>query len=211
VPKARQDDERPENECMNDTTCTLIDPDDSVLIIIDVQEGFLQRLPAVTAKTLLEHLHWLISTARWLEVPIVVTAEDLATDGPTEATLRAALPADVPDLDKVVFGLADQEDILARVVATGRRTAILTGMETDVCVQHSAFGLARRGFRVAAVVDATASPHGGHEVGLDRMRAAGIALVSTKSLFFEWMRTLARCQAFFTAHGLAVPDDLPWA
>jgi nicotinamidase-related amidase len=195
---------------MNGTDYTLLDPDDSVLVIIDVQDGFLERLPETTAGALLRHIRWLIDTAHWLEIPIIVTAEDLPVDGPTTASLREALPADVPDLNKVVFGLADQADILESVTGTGRRTAVLTGMETDVCIQHSAFGLAQRGFRVATVVDATASPHNGHDIGLDRMRAAGITLVSTKSLFFEWMRTLARCQAFFDAQGLKVPCDLPW-
>lgn len=57
-----------------------------------------------------------------------------------------------------MFGLAGQPDILEAVQRTGRRTAILIGLETDVCITHSALGLLDRGHRVAVVEDAVARP-----------------------------------------------------
>jgi nicotinamidase-related amidase len=186
----------------------LLDATDSVLVVIDVQDLFLKRLRPEDSQRVVTRIRWLIQLAHWLDIPCVVTAEDLERDGPTTAALRQALPPESRDMNKVVFGLAGQPDILAAVAETGRRTAVLVGLETDVCVQHSAFGLAALGYEVAVVVDATASPDIGHEIGIGRMRDAGIALVSVKSLFFEWVRDLDRCHRFFREAGVETPQDL---
>ena len=74
--------------------------------------------------------------------------------------------------DKMVFGLAGQPSILDDVTRTGRNEFVLVGMETDVCVAHSAIGLMGFGFRVAVIDDATASPPPHHDFGIDRVEAA---------------------------------------
>lgn len=186
----------------------IIDADDSVLIVIDVQDSFLRKLGNPIANRVVERITWLIQVARWLHIPIVVTAEDIAKCGPTTAPIREALPPGTLDHDKLVFGLAGQADIFQSVMGTGRKTAVLVGLETDVCVQHSALGLASHGFRVAVVTDATASPDIGHEIGLGRMRDTGITMVSTKSLFFEWVRNLETCYRILDEITAGPPADL---
>jgi nicotinamidase-related amidase len=105
-----------------------------------------------------------------------------------------------PVFVKHVFGLAGQPDILAAVEATGRRTAILAGAETDVCVAQSALGLLARGFRVGVVTDATFSPGEMHAFGLRRMREAGVLQLHAKGVYYEWVRTLADARRFQDAH-----------
>ena len=119
-----------------------------------------------------------------------MTDEDAARNGPTDPAIIAALPAGAPILAKLVFGAADQPDILAAIEAHGRRTAVLVGLETDVCVAHSALGLLDRGFRVVVVDDATYSPGAMHEAGLRRVAAAGGEPVHAKGVYYEWIRTL---------------------
>jgi hypothetical protein len=96
----------------------------------------------------------------------------------------------------MIFGLADQPDILAAVARTGRKTAVLVGLETDVCIAHSALGLLQQGYNVVAVSDATASPGSGQMIGLERMRRAGVLLVTVKSLYYEWLRTVTADDEF---------------
>jgi len=186
----------------------LIDPADSVLIVIDVQDLFLDKLAPDARQPLLDHLRWLIGTARWLGIPIVATAEDVPALGGVTPAIAALLPPGATVHNKLVFGLAADPAILAAIAATERRTAILVGLETDVCVTHSALGLAERGFRVAVVADATGSPGPAHAAGLDRLRDAGITLLSTKGLYYEWLRTVERanrCRAECTG-ALGVPS-----
>jgi nicotinamidase-related amidase len=173
----------------------LLDADDSVLIVIDVQDAFLNKLPLQESEHLLSRVCWLVKVAQWKQIPIVVTAEELDQQ-PLASMLIQYLPADTPILDKFSFGLAHQSDILSAVRQTGRKTAVLIGLETDVCVAHSALGLLDQTFRVAVVADATGSPSPGHEVGLSRMQGAGVIVVSTKSLFYEWLRTVEMVNRF---------------
>jgi nicotinamidase-related amidase len=186
----------------------LIDRDDSILIVIDAQPAFLDKLPAPERQALVSRLCWLIGVATWLQIPLVVTAEDLPHLGGVAPELARVLPG-TPILNKVIFGLADDPAILGAVAYTNRKTAILTGLETDVCVAQSALGLVARGYRVVAVADATGAPDPAHAAGLSRMREAGVVIVNVKNLYYEWLRTVEQVRRFRTecAH-LAVPEGL---
>jgi nicotinamidase-related amidase len=181
------------------TAQPLLDVADSLLVVVDTQPGFLERLEPGVATAVVERIAWLVRVAGHLGVPVVVTEEEPGPHGPTDPRIAEALSPATPRHDKSVFGLADQPDVLAAVDATGRRTAVLVGLETDVCVAHSAIGLLERGFRVTVVADATASPAGGTAAGLERIRAAGALVTTTKGLFYEWTRTVARADQATTA------------
>ena len=66
---------------------------------------------------------------------------------------------------------------------------------------HGAIGLLQKGYKVAVVSDASASPGNAHEIGLERLRSAGVVISSVKSLFYEWLRTVERCDAFMQKFG----------
>lgn len=187
---------------------TLVDCDDSMLIVIDVQAAFLEKLPAAERSPLLSRICWLIGAATWLGIPLVLTAEDIPNLGGVAPEIAQMAP-DIPTHNKLAFGLAADPDILGAVVHTGRRTTILVGLETDVCVAQSALGLLERGYRVVAVADATGSPGNAHSAGLDRMRDAGVLIVNVKNLYYEWVRTVERAHRFRAecAH-LGVPEGV---
>ncbi len=110
--------------------------------------------------------------------------------------LQNSLPPDTKIYNKMIFGLAAQPDILEAVQETGRKTAVLIGYETDVCITHSALGLIDLGYKVAVVADATGSPGEAHQIGLERIRGAGGIIVSAKSLYYEWVRTVEMALEF---------------
>mgnify|MGYP001316477583 CR=1 FL=1 len=183
----------------------LVELNDSVLVVIDVQRPFVQKLPPDTQGEMVARIGWLVQVAVALSVPLLVTAEDIPNCGGVVPEVAACLPEETAVYNKLTFNLADQPDILAAIVGMGRKTAVLVGLETDVCVAQSALGLLAAGFNVAAVVDAVGSPGLGQEVGLGRMQAAGVALLSAKSLYYEWIRTVPRDNAFKVAHLQHIP------
>ena len=123
-------------------------------------------------------------------------AEDIARSDSVHPAVSGALEPGTPVHDKMHFGLAGEESILGSMHASKRNTAILVGLETDVCVCQSALGLLEQNYRVAVVADAVGSPGPDHAYGLQRMRAAGVVVVGLKGLFYEWMRTVPRVQQF---------------
>jgi nicotinamidase-related amidase len=171
----------------------LVDHDDSVLVVIDAQEGFfghaLQSGDGEQARQALTRMTWLVKVARRLDVPAVITEEDPERNGATFEPIAALFPAQKA-IVKPTFGLTGTPLIVERIERTGRATAVLVGFETDVCVAQSAIGLRERGMRVVVVEDAVFSPGEMHRRGLDRMVADGVELNHCKGLAYEWTRTL---------------------
>jgi nicotinamidase-related amidase len=183
---------------------SLIRRDDSALLVIDTQEGFYgderSDVDRAAFELFVARVAWVSGLARALEIPVVVTEEDPETNGPTAPSVLARLPAGVPVLTKPVFAAGDNPVILAAIEATERRTVVAVGLETDVCVAHSAVSLIERGHHVAAVTDAIFSPGAAHTHGLDRLRAEGVQLLSAKELFFDWARSVADARALVRAY-----------
>jgi len=175
---------------------SLIDAEASVLIIIDVQQAFIDKLPKEEGQSLISRISWLTEVAVALDIPIIVTAEDIAECGGTVQQIAEKFPAGTKEHNKLIFGLAGDPEILSSVEQTGRSTTILVGLETDVCVAQSAIGLMEKGYRVVVLSDAVSSPGTGHGFGVERMRNAGAVISSVKGLFYEWIRTLDRAKEF---------------
>ena len=186
----------------------LFDHRKSCLIVIDVQQYFLDKLPLDWRQPLVERIAWLMRLAKILEIPVIATAEDIAKNGPLVASLMSEMPASTTVHDKMVFGLCGQTSILGDVRKSGRSEFILVGLETDVCVAHSAIGLAEQGFRVAVIEDATGSPPPHHDLGVRRVSSAGVTVTSVKGIYYEWVRDLATAESVRQRMNKPLPPGL---
>jgi nicotinamidase-related amidase len=179
----------------------LLDRDDSVLVVVDAQPGFL----AVEAEEAVERMAWLVAVAARLGVPVVVTEEEPERNGATDDRVAGRLPAETPVFRKPTFGLAATPEILAAVKATGRGTAVIVGCETDVCVAQSAVGLRAAGFGCVVVEDATFSQGEMHERGLARVVAEDVVRNHAKGVTYEWLRTVEAAHAVLGDPSLPSP------
>jgi nicotinamidase-related amidase len=176
-------------------TRPLVNVEDSILVVVDLQEGwFTDRLTKEVRTQLLDRAAWIVATARELGIPVIATEEDAARNGATAQAVTEQLPRSAVTFPKTTFDLASDPEILSALDKIGRKTAAIIGMETDVCVAQSATGLAQHGYRVLVVADAVASPGDDHALGLERIRQLGIELISVKSLCYEWTRTVPRAR-----------------
>ena len=189
------------------TNSSLLEVNDSVLVVIDIQPSFVRKENKTDNNLLLQRMCWVIKVANWLNVPLVVTAEDIPHTGNLSDEVAELLPPGTKIYNKMSFGLAAQADILEAVQQTGRRTAVIVGYETDVCITHSALALMDLGYKVAVVADATGSPGDAHQIGIDRIRSAGGIIVSAKSLYYEWVRTVEKALAFEDS-GIPTPEGI---
>jgi nicotinamidase-related amidase len=176
----------------------LVDSADSVLVVIDAQEGFFgDTLPpgdGEPGRQALARMTWLVKVAKRLGVPAVITEEDPERNGATFEPIAAVFPEEAA-IVKPTFAVTGTQPIVDRIEGTGRTTAVLVGFETDVCVAQSAIGLKERGMRVVVVEDAVFSPGEMHRRGLERIVAEGVELNHCKGLAYEWTRTLEKSRA----------------
>ena len=122
------------NAFMNNTT--LLEVNDSLLVVIDIQPSFVKKESEDGDNSLLQRMCWVINVANWLNVPLVVTAENIPHNGSVASEVEELLPPDTKIYNRMTFGLTAQADILESVQKTGRKTAVLIGYETDVCITH---------------------------------------------------------------------------
>ncbi len=168
----------------------VIDPQDSILLVIDLQEGFLKRLTPQRRDSVIDHCRFLVEVAYRLDVPLFATVEDPERNGATTDRVCACFERDLPQREKRIFGLCSQNNLREAILAQPKRTAVLVGMDTDVCVLHSALGLRAAGFRSVIVSDATEAPGAGHEQGLARAAALGVEIAGTRGVYYEWLRSI---------------------
>ena len=70
----------------------LVDVDDSVLIVIDIQDSFLHKYDKARSQEVVAKVAWLLQAASPLNVPVVAMAEDIEFSGNLTQDVRDALP-----------------------------------------------------------------------------------------------------------------------
>jgi nicotinamidase-related amidase len=186
----------------------IIDPADSILLVIDLQEGFLKKVTPQRRESCIDHCRFMVQIAARLNIPLFATVEDPAKHGGTTERVLACFERGLAERDKRIFGLCSQEDLRGAILAQPKRTAVLIGLETDVCVLHSAVGLRSQGFRSIIVSDATESPGPARDQGLARAAALGVEIVATRGVYYEWVRSLERMELALAAPSIAPPAGL---
>lgn len=151
----------------------------TALIVVDVQEAFAKAVEdfdgvAAASATL-------ITGARTLGLPVIVTEQYPRGLGDTVEPVRAALGG-VERLPKTVFSAAraDGFDL------AGRDQALVCGIETHVCVNQTAHDLLGQGVEVHVASDAVSSRTSANRaLGLRKMGESGAILTSVETALFE--------------------------
>jgi nicotinamidase-related amidase len=164
---------------------------DSVLVVIDVQDKLLAKIP--TADALVRNAGFLLDAAKLLEVPVRATEQYPKGLGPTTAALAARLPAPVPA--KTAFSCCGAGPFLEELEMLRRKSVVLAGMETHVCVAQTALDLLDAGLHVFLAVDALAARAAvDHDTALRRLERAGAVPTTAEAVAFEWVADAAHPQ-----------------
>ena len=162
----------------------LLDAQDGVLFIVDIQARLAPAMPDPEAT--IGRASILLAAAQRLDVPTVVSEQYPQGLGHTDQ--RLPLPPTARVFAKTAFSAARDPAILAHLEGLGRRRIVLCGMETHVCVLQTALDLLARGFSPAVAADAVASRSPERRrLGLERMAAAGVTIVDSEMVVFEWL------------------------
>jgi len=158
-------------------------PDDTALLVIDVQDKLLPLIHGQAA--LVYNIVFLVDAARLLEIPVTATEQYPRGLGPTTAELAKRLP-ERPE--KTAFSCCAIPSVVDGFHRAARPKVLLAGIETHVCVQHTALDLLNLDFRVYIAVDAVSSRFTiDHDVALRRLEKAGAILTTAESAVFEWV------------------------
>ena len=162
-----------------------MDKEDALLAVVDVQEKLFAVMDQ--QEKMVKNIGTLIQTAQRLRLPIVVTEQPQGL-GPTIPALRQLLGEEQP-FAKLVFSCWRAEPFWVRLTELGRKTIILTGMETHICVLQTALDLLQAGFSVHVPVDAVCSREKENwKVAIEQLQMAGAVITCAETVAFELLQ-----------------------
>lgn len=189
----------------------LLEADASQLVLVDYQ---IQLMPAMFDSPLvLANAVRLASLAELMHVPVFVTEQNPSKLGATVPEISEVLrDLSVQHLAKMQFSAVEEGlgDMLrpppkppqgnARSLpkhlqkstsdAEQRATILLAGCEAHVCLLQTALDLLEDEFEVWVVTDACSSrTERNRDAAFDRLAGAGVELVTTEMVAFEWLRS----------------------
>jgi len=175
----------------------LLDPSDTVILLLDHQAGLFQTVKDVPVADLRRNVVMLAKLASLMKIPVITTAsEPNGTNGPLMPEIHQIAPHAVYVPRKGEVNAWDNEDFVRTVRATGKKTLIMAGVWTSVCVMFPALDAKAAGFKVYAVMDASGDPSEmASRTSLARFAQGGVIPTTTNAVLSEVHRTWNRPEA----------------
>ena len=171
---------------MTDLACSRLDAEEAVLLIIDVQTKLMAAME--DRDRVYRNTGILLTAARALQIPVVVTEQYPKGLGPTVPEVAELLPPDVRVLEKTAFDAA-RDGLLPVLEGLGRRSVLLCGDEAHICVFQTARSLLEAGYRVFAVEDAICSRSSANcRSGLALLDRMGACVLTAEGAAFDLLK-----------------------
>ena len=165
----------------------VLDPENSLLLVIDVQEKLVN---ALDKNIIIKRVYNLVKSARLLSIPIVVTEQYPKGLGSTVADISKEFPQDTPVFEKTAFNALSEAGMIDKLKSYHKKQVVLCGIETHICVHQTAAALLREGFEVYVVKDACASRNKYEfKQGIELMQQNGAKISCVEIVLFEWLQT----------------------
>lgn len=175
----------------------MIDPDDAVMLLIDHQSGLFQLVKDIELPVLRSNVIALAKVARLAKIPTFTTAS--VPDGPN-GPLIPEIHEQNPDAVYIPrtgqVNAWDNPPWVSAIEETGRRTLLIAGTLTSVCMAFPAISAVVAGYKVFCIIDAS----GNHsqmatDLTLARIAQAGAMPIDTFAVLGELMSTWNRPDA----------------
>jgi nicotinamidase-related amidase len=163
---------------------TRLNPDECAVLLVDFQ---MKLVPALKDDGLnaAAMANFLAQGARILGVPVLATEQYPQGLGTTLGLLSQHLTH--PVWEKTRFSAAI-DPVIEWLHRDARRTVLLAGIESHICVTQTALDLIEADFTVAVVMDACAAhKNSSHESGMCRMFHAKAVPVTVEGVLYEWL------------------------
>lgn len=165
----------------------LMDPERSLLLIVDVQSGLMPVIER--ADQAVSEISWLVAVAEHLAVPVWCTEQNPEGLGPTEPRLASVLPASTRGIVKRHFNACREPGFVEGLEELSRSQVVIAGAEAHICVLQTALGLCEQGFEVFWLIEGCVSRRLEEaRLARERLVQAGGVVVSADMVAYEWLQ-----------------------
>src|SRR5436309_4812726 len=182
---------------MSKTIKTMIDPDDAVMLLIDHQSGLFQLVADMEMPTLRNNVSALAKVAHLGKIPTFTTAS--VPDGPN-GPLIPEIHRYNPDAVYIPrsgqINAWDNPKWVQAIEKTGRKTLLIAGTLTSVCMAFPTLSALAAGYKVFTIIDASGNwSQMATDITLARVAQAGAMPIDTYAVLAELMSTWNRPDA----------------
>ena len=171
---------------------SLLRPGDSVLVLIDHQAYQMANLNSHEPQMVINNTVGLAKSARAFKVPTILTTVIAERGGLLFKQIADVFPGQ-EIIDRTFINTWEDARVVDAVKATGRKQLIIAGLWTEVCVAMPTIQALGEGWDVTVVTDACGGVSAeSHQVGIQRMIAAGANMMTWMAVASEWQRDWAR-------------------
>jgi len=175
----------------------MIDPKDAVMLLIDHQSGLFQLVRDIELPILRAHVTALAKVAHLAKIPTFTTAS--VPDGPN-GPLIPEIHQYNPDAVYIPrtgqINAWDNPAWVKAIEATNRKTLLIAGTLTSVCMAFPALSALVAGYKVFTIVDASGNwSKMATDLTIARMAQAGAVPIDTFAVLAELMSTWNRPEA----------------
>jgi len=176
---------------------TMIDPNDAVMLLIDHQSGLFQLVRDIDLPVLRSHATALAKLSYLAKIPTFTTAS--VPDGPN-GPLIPEIHQHNPDAIYIPrtgqINAWDNPAWVAAIEKTGRKTLLIAGTLTSVCMAFPALSALAAGYKVFCIVDASGNwSKMATDLTVARVTQAGAIPIDMFALLGEIMGTWNRPDA----------------
>jgi nicotinamidase-related amidase len=179
---------------MNQKQWEKITPQNIFFVLVDFQTSFFNIIDENIVKLCRSNISLMVKMFNNLEVPMIGTDHYRKGLGSTDPVILADWKG--PSFaDKVTFSCCGCDPFLddLKLVANNRPIAVVSGLETHICVLQTTLDLLAKGYEVLVVKDACiSSSRLKWENGIELMKDAGAHIVNTETLIFYLLRRVDR-------------------
>ncbi|TRX63182.1 hydrolase [Carboxylicivirga sp. M1479] len=164
-------------------------------VVVDIQE---RLFPHINEHEQLEkNTKILVQGLKALEAPFLITEQYKKGLGDTIEGIETLVKDDA-HFEKMAFSCCDDPKFMEALETSTKRTVVLAGMETHICMLQTAIDLRERGYTPVIVEDCVSSRTPENKaIAIERMRQEGVIVTSYESILFELCR-VAGSDAFKT-------------
>lgn len=182
---------------MSNTIDTMIDPNDAVLLLIDHQSGLFQLVRDIELPVLRSNVTALAKISQLAKIPTFTTASvPDGPNGPLIPEIHQHNPEAVYIPRTGQINAWDNPAWVDAIEKTGRKTLLIAGTLTSVCMAFPTLSALAAGYKVFTIIDASGNwSQMATDLTLARVVQAGAMPIDTYAVIGELMNTWNRPDA----------------
>lgn len=175
----------------------MINPEDTTMLLIDHQSGLFNLVKDIPVPDLRRNVTALAKVATLLKIPVITTASvPDGPNGPLIPEIHQAAPHAKYIARQGQVNAWDMPTFVKAIEETGRKTLIIAGTLTSVCLAFPTICAVASGYKVYAVVDASGNwSKMATDLTIARITQAGAIPIDTLAVIAEMQQTWNRPDA----------------